>query len=490
MHCLYRLPLGFLALSVSSCYGLASSEGGGQVLTPASRTVKRGDVELPPGYVIDMVTNHLTFPTSVTFDDSGEVYVTESGYAYGEVFTVPRLLRVRDGEAPQVVASGDNGPWTGAAFYQGAFYVSEGGQQHGGRIVKITKAGAITPLLEGLPSLGDHHTNGPIVKDGFVYFGQGTATNSAVVGEDSAKFGWLKRHPEFHDVPCRDVTLTGANFETANPLTPDSKDRVSTGAYSRLGESTTQGQVVSGRVPCNGAVMRVPVGGGPVELVAWGFRNPFGLAFAPDGSLYATDNGYDDRGSRAVFGAADMLWRVQPGAWYGWPDFSESRPIYDDATWGDHYRVPGKDTPPRLLAQLPSQPPQPSALFPVHASADGFDFSRSAEFGYVGQAFVALFGDQSPTVGKTLAPVGFKVVRLDVTNGVITDFAVNRGKHAGPASKIRGGGLERPLSVRFDPTGRDLYVVDFGVLTVSETETKPVAGTGTLWRITRAEASR
>jgi len=107
----------------------------------------------------------------------------------------------------------------------------------------------------------------------------------------------------------------------------------------------------------------------------------------------------------------------------------------------------------------------------------------------VGQAFVALFGDQSPTVGKTLAPVGFKVVRVDVKSGVINDFAVNRGKLAGPASKIRGGGLERPLSLRFDPTGRSLYVVDFGVLTVSETETKPRSGTGIVWRIRRAEGS-
>jgi glucose/arabinose dehydrogenase len=311
-----------------------------------------------------------------------------------------------------------------------------------------------------------------------------------VVGEDNASFGWLERHPEFHDIPCRDVTLAGANFETKNPLTADEDDRVSTGAYSKFGEETREGQVVPGQVPCTGAVMRVPLTGGKVELVAWGFRNPFGLAFAPDGALYVTDNGYDDRGSRAVFGAADVLWRVQSGGWYGWPDFSESRPIYDDPVWGDHYRVPGKETPARLLAQAPGIVPEPSALFPVHASADGLDFSRSPEFGYVGQAFVAEFGDQSPTVGKTLQPVGFKVVRVDVKTGVVADFAVNRSQQAGPASKLRGGGLERPLAVRFDPSGRSLYVVDFGVLTVSETETKPRQRTGAIWRISRTGAAR
>jgi glucose/arabinose dehydrogenase len=476
---------GFGGVIGCGCYAFQQSEGGGQTLSPASRDVSSGDVALPAGYAIESVATQLTFPTSVTFDEAGDAYVTESGYSYGEVFTVPRLLRIRPGQRPEVIAAGDNGPWTGVIFHEGAFYVAEGGQQSGGRIVKITRDGKITALVTGLPGLGDHHTNGPVIHRGYLYFGQGSATNSGVVGEDNASFGWLARHPEVHDIPCRDVVLTGKNFETKNPLTPDPKDRASTGAFSRFGEQTARGQVVPGRVPCTGAVMRVPIGGGPVELVAWGFRNPFGLAFSADGTLYVTDNGYDDRGSRPVFGAADVLWRVTPGAWYGWPEFSEGRPIYEDPVWGDHYRVPGKDAPPRLMVQHPGRVPEPAAYFPVHASADGIDFSRSADFGYVGQAFVAVFGDQAPVVGKVVEPVGFKVVRVDVSNGVSADFAVNRAKTAGPASKVGGRGLERPLAVRFDPTGRALYVVDFGVLTMSEAGSRPQQRTGTLWRIVR-----
>jgi glucose/arabinose dehydrogenase len=479
------------AAATSACYTFSGSEGGGEVMTPASHTLSRGDVAVPADYEIDVIANHLTFPTSVTFDDKGDVYVTEAGYSYGEAFTLAHLLRLREGEAPEVIASSNNGPWTGVTFHGGAFYVAEGGQLRGGRILKIDRNGNVTALVEGLPSIGDHHTNGPVVgQDGFIYFGQGTATNSGVVGTDNAEFGWLARHPEFHDIPCHDVKLTGANFESANPLTADPNDRVSTGAFSKLGHRTESGEVVAGQLPCSGAVMRVPLQGGPIQLVAWGFRNPFGLAFGTDGALYVTDNGYDDRGSRPVFGAADVLWRVQPNAWYGWPDFAEGRPIYEDPSWGDHYRVPGKATPPRLLAEPPGERPEPSALFPVHASADGFDFSRSADFGFVGEAFVALFGDQSPTVGKTLAPVGFKVVRVDVKTGVIHDFAVNRAPQAGPASKVRGGGLERPLAVRFDPSGGSLYIVDFGVLTVNGTKTEPRPGTGTVWRARRVEKRR
>ena len=57
---------------------------------------------------------------------------------------------------------------------------------------------------------GDHHTSGPAVgPDGHLYFGQGTMTNAAVVGEDNERLGWLSRFPERHDLPCADVTLSG-----------------------------------------------------------------------------------------------------------------------------------------------------------------------------------------------------------------------------------------------------------------------------------------
>jgi glucose/arabinose dehydrogenase len=216
--------------------------------------------------------------------------------------------------------------------------------------------------------------------------------------------------------------------------------------------------------------MRVRTSGGAPELVAWGFRYPFGLGFSPDGVLYATDNGYDERGSRPVFGTGDIFWRVQRGAWHGWPDYSAGRPLDDVKP---------------LIANPPNQPPRPAAILGVHSSANGFDFSRSDRFGHRGEAFIALFGDQAPGVGKTLHPVGFKVVRVDPKTGVVEDFAINKGRKTMPASKQRSGGLERPVAVRFDPGGSALYVVDFGVLTMSHQGATPHQNTGVLWRITR-----
>jgi glucose/arabinose dehydrogenase len=476
------LSLGLL-LALSGCFPALPADGGGMTDFNPPREVDPADVALPEGYEIEAVATGLTFPTDVTFDEQGRVYVTEAGYSYGDVVTTPRLLRLEPEGSPTAIASGTNPPWNGVEFHEGDFFVA-GGHLEPGQLLRVSMDGTVTTLIEGLPSLGDHHTNGPAVgPDGFLYFGQGTATNSGVVGLDNFDFGWPTRYPDFHDVPCQDVVLTGQNYRTTNPLTPDPNDEAVTGAYVPFGTPTEAGQVIPGSVPCGGAVMRVSPEGGTPELVAWGFRNPFGLAFAPDGTLYAVENQYDVRGSRPVFGTGDLLWRVVPGTWYGWPDFFAGRPITEEGWFGP----PGKPVPGPLLRAYPNDPPEPAALLGVHSSSNGADFSRNPEFGHAGEVFIAQFGDMAPGVGKVLEPVGYKVVRVDPETGVIHDFAANFGESNGPASYVNSGGLERPVNVKFGPGGDALYVVDFGVMTTGEGGVEPRPGTGVLWRITREE---
>jgi glucose/arabinose dehydrogenase len=468
--------------ATQSCYVTRPSSGAGQTTFRGSRNLDAGAVVVPAGFRVELVASGLTFPVGVTMDDGGRVYVVESGYSYGEVFTEPRLLRIESGGAPSVVASGGRGgPWTGVTWHRGQFIVADGNVLKGGRIVRISNDGKIEPIVGALPSFGDHHTNGPVVgPDGWIYFGQGTATNAAVVGKDNFEFGWLKRRPEFRDIPGQDITLTGENFESEDVLNPAGGRKASTGAFLPFGTPSQRGQVIKGAVKCSGAILRVRLEGGEPELVAWGFRNPFGLAFATDGTLFATDNGYDERGSRHVWGSPDMLWRVERGKWYGWPDYVAGIPITDPQFHG-----PGNPPLRFVLASHPNQPPRPVARFAVHSSADGIDFSRSQSFGYTGEAFVAIFGDQAPATGKILGPVGGKVVRVDVQSGVITDFAVNRADRDGPATKVGGSGFERPVAARFDPAGESLYVVDFGVLLMEGKQSRPQQGTGALWRIRR-----
>lgn len=474
-----------LILSLSSihfsCYRLRASNGGGQVKPTTQRQINRTDIAVPPGYKIEVVATGLNFPSAAAFDDAGALYTIETGYAYGEIWTEPKLLRIEDNNKTTVVAKGTrNGPWTGITWHNGAFYVAEGGHAEGGRILKITKDGTITPIVSNLPSIGDHHTNGPVIKDGYIYFGQGTATNSGVVGTDNADFGWLKRHKTFHDIPCRDVTLSGQNYTAHNVLT-DSTTMVTTGAYVPFGTPTTPGQVIKGSLPCSGAILRVPVGGGNMELVAWGLRNPYGLATAPDGRLFVTENAFDSRGSRPVWGSGDVLWEVKDNMWYGWPDFSAGKAIKED----EEFKVPESKEVKALLQNYPNTPPKPAAVFGVHSSANGLDFSKSDAFGFSGEAFVAEFGDMAPAVGKVLSPVGYKIVRVNVSNGVIRDFAVNKGTKNGPATWLKKGGLERPLSVKFNNAGNALYVVDFGIMQQTKKQSLPQMNTGVIWKITK-----
>lgn len=461
-------------LLFGGCYGLHASKGGGQVRFDGTRDVDPHDVLVPEGYTIEVIATGLTYPTGIAIDEGGTVYVTESGYSYGAEPGTARLLRIDPDGSSTVLAESGNPPWNGVDLHDGMLYVA-GGHVREGEVLRVSMDGAVTQLAGGLPSLGDHHTNGPVVHDGYVYFGQGTATNAAVVGPDNYDFGWLAAHPDFHDVPCEDVTLAGENYESRDPLS--GRGRVSTGAFVPYATPTDAGQVIPGAVPCSGSILSVPIDGGGIELVAWGLRNPFGLAFAPDGALYVTENGYDDRGSRPIWGTGDYLWRIEEGTWYGFPDFAGGVPI-------SAFEPPGDPEPKSLLRDMP-RPPRPTALFGVHSSSNGIAFSTNAAFGFEGQAFVAQFGDMAPDVGKLIDPVGFRVVRVDVQTGVVRGFAENREGH-GPATYSGGDGLERPIAVRFSPDGTALYVVDFGVLTMTADGPHPYPGTGVIWRIKRS----
>jgi glucose/arabinose dehydrogenase len=451
-----------------------------------ARTVRPSDVALPDGYTIEAVATGLTFPTGATTDEQGRVYVAEAGYSYGEVWGQPKLLRIESDGSTSIVATGGHPPWNGVDYAQGAFFIAEGGEAGGGRILRMElRSGQpqTMVLVDNLPSFGDHHTNGPVVgPDGYVYFGQGTATNSGVVGLDNLRMGWLQRHPEFHDIPGWDITLAGVNISTPDLLDPLEHEPVVTGAFVPFGEPTSKGQTIKGHVPCTGAIMRVPISGGQVELVAWGLRNPFGVAFSLSGQLYATDSGCEPRGGRPFAAAPDVLWKVQQGAWYGWPDYQA----------GERPGPAGAPLP--LLAHDPSTPPHPVAKLGLHGVSMGADFSRTNAFGFAGDAFVAQFGDLTPVVGLALSSSGFRVIRVGLGTGEAHDFAVNRtgafeGQSA-PASRLGSGGLERPIAVRFSRDGSSLYIVDFGVMNATKDGAEPVPGTGVVWRVRKTSSPR
>jgi hypothetical protein len=109
---------------------------------------------------------------------------------------------------------------TGITFYKGNIFVA---------VTMVKRDGSKEEdIINGLPSFGDHHNNRVIFgPDGKMYFGQGTVTNSGVVGEDNAR--WIKEHPFCHDYPGSFISLTGKNFKTKKLLSRAINEQVKTG---------------------------------------------------------------------------------------------------------------------------------------------------------------------------------------------------------------------------------------------------------------------
>jgi glucose/arabinose dehydrogenase len=435
------------------------------------------DILLPRGYTAELVAGGLNAPAHCCFDGAGNCYVSECGH---KIESRPRIVKIdlATGAQETIYEEPDHrwfrtGALTGALWHNGALYFA-----NTDRLSRLLPGGMAEDIVTDLPGRGDHQANYPVLgPDGKFYFGVGTATNAGVVGADNFAYEWLPKYPEFHDVPAEDTTLAGRNFQYKNVL-KNVLETVHSGAYVPFGTETVPGQVVKGSVKCSGSILRCNPDGTDLEVVAWGLRNPYGAAFDPHGRLFVTEHGMDDRGGRYIVGDPDDFYEIKRGEWYGWPDFASGIRL-DDKHWGKD----GQGRAP-VLAVFPNpKPPKPLVSFKPHAAANGVSFSPSTEFGFKGDAFVALFGDIAPiTTPRLSAPRGFKVVRIDMRKRRIVDFAVN--KIAGPASQLGHGGFERPSHCAFGPDGA-LYVVDYGKIQIAPEVggIRMVLGTGALWRI-------
>lgn len=431
------------------------------------RKITPGDIKVPDGYKVDVFAQDLDTPINLIITEKGDMLLADSGVTDDS----GKVLKYTN-NGFEVLAKGFNPPLTGINHYKGDIYVS-----HRGFITIIKPDGTMEDIISGLPSWGDHHNNqvmfGP---DGKMYFGQGTATNSGVVGEDNA--GWVKHYPFFHDYPGGNITLRGENFLTPNLLIPNEKKPSYTGAYSPFGVPSGMETGVRGIIPASGSIVRANPDGSNIELVAWGLRNPFRMKFDCFGRLFCTNHGSDVRGSRPIDQSPDEFQLVMPGVWYGWPDYSGGLPITLPM-----FKPEGMPAPTFLLAQHPMTPPIPFACFPNHAATMGFDFNYDARFGPMGDAYVAEFGSEAPisTGGKPAPLVGHRVSKLSMDTGQISDFAINKSGLA--ATATGGGGFERPIDVIFDKKG-GMYVVDFGLSSPDNVD-EFLPGTGVIWKIHR-----
>ncbi len=413
----------------------------------------------------ELVADGLNYPTSLAFDEEGTPWVAEAGLPFGGAAPGGRVWRLAPGGERQLVVENLSPSVNGLFHHDGSFFVSIGGQPS--RIIRVWVDGRIEVVLQGLPGPGDYQTNMAVVgADGWLYFGQGAMTNSGVIGLDSYRIGWLSRLPHSHDLPGLDVVLAGVNVVTVDPRDGGADQQVATGGFVPFGTPAHRGQRVPACLPCTAAVMRCRLDGSDLELVAWGLRNAYGLGFLADGRLVALDQGADDRGSRPIGNAPDLLHEVRRGSWCGWPDFVGDAPVTDP-----RFRPRSGPQPAFLLDnhdELPA-PARPLVSFPPHSAATKFAVAPSSQGRWSGHLFVALFGDEVPLTAPSGPRVGRGVVRVDPA-----DWSMH---------PLAPGPYRRPIDIGFHPGDGSLHVLDFGKFEMTEHGVDAEAATGRLWRL-------
>jgi hypothetical protein len=380
----------------------------------------------------------------------------------------------------------------------------------------------------------DHPTEQLAFKGGWIYWSQGSATNSAVVGHDN--FGGNGQH----DIPCQAITLSGNTW-------PSGDGHLTSGfsphGVARPGATVPAFQGATHRGVCTGAILRARLGAAhpdtTIQPFSWGYRNPFGIRFAPPdhpvvpGKLFVTENGEDLRGARPVNNAPDRLQLASQNPdgtpdFHGWPDrfgFLDSTqrlfnpvpaPAIDDPS-----AVVGKPVEP-VLAFPPQLPVDPLALEPADSAVVGVDFAPPRFTGGVvrpGAALVAREGDLGfgpgngePELGHDVELVNFRRAADGFSVGLLR-FAFNCPKPKQAHNPLGAAvctttdvdqafvahlhGINRPVGLLFGPDGA-LYLVDYGaVRDVGQSDPESmvnnpadlpfvqIPGTGVVWRITK-----
>jgi glucose/arabinose dehydrogenase len=529
------------------------------------------DIVVPTGFKVEVFLKDLNMPTDIAFAN-GRVFVLESGTglpgrcnnnaepAFGGKFDAanpftPDLLvfnaagHLLAGPIGKPTASGGgfqpDGPAIGLAFEHdfqgGTLFATDSNQGVRGapgtanntsRIVTVdVKAGTVTPFITGLPT-GDHPTEQILVKDGWLYWSQGSATNSGVTGHDNGNGG------NQHEIACQRITLSNNVFDSGDG---DLSSGYSNHGVHRPGAVVPAFEDATKPGMCTGAVLRAKIHTrhpeNTVEPFSWGYRNPFGVRFAPNdhalkGRLLVTENGEDERGARPVNNAPDRMHIAQQNAdgtpdYHGWPDrfgFLESTQAVFNPIGGpaddNKPAVVGKPVLP-VLAFPPQPPVAPIAILPANVAAVGHDFApNSFVHGVVkrGASLVSREGDfgfspenGTPGEGHDVMLVNYskpgEPLQLQLSRFAFNCAEADQIRIPGRAPQCVGPGdqafvgqlrgINRPVTARFGPDGA-LYLVDYGAVrdfgqadpdsmfkVAADVPLVVIPHTGVIWKISR-----
>src|SRR5437773_665392 len=494
------------------------------------------DIVVPPGFEVSVFAKGLNFPTAVAFRGDArrfEVFVLESGHglpsrcndeaspAVGGQFSAtnpftPDILVFDESgnlirgplakptgpgvgllpHGPAIDIAFENGLSGGRLFATDSNQAirSPGAQNNSSRIVTVdSESGRVAAFISGLPT-GDHPAEQITFKGEWIYWSQGSTTNSGVVGRDNG--GGANQQ----DIPCQDIKLSDNVF--------DSGGGVKTSGYSpfgmrRPGATVTAFESATGPGICDGAILRANHHAknpkDTVEPFSWGYRNPYGIRFAPDdhplrGGLFVTENGEDERGARPTENAPDRLHLAQQNPdgspdYHGWPDrfgFLDSTQAMFNPTGGPgddlcnppampvfnaaacRAAITAADVPVRHVLAFPPQAITAAlALEPADVAIVGVDFvpdsfvhgpvrrgaalaGREGDFG-----FAAANGN--PEEGHDIQLINFK----DPLQLQLQRFAYNSTFEQAFVGRIHG--INRPVDLKFGPDDC-AYLVDYGAV--------------------------
>ncbi len=188
----------------------------------------------------------------------------------------------------------------------------------------------------------------------------------------------------------------------ANGMAFDAQGRLHIG----VGARSDHGESEEALMDEEAALLRIDLETGKSEILARGLRNPYDIALAANGQIYATDQGL-------LSGPGDRVLAIEEGAHYGWPYWRWlGCVVCPPRPWGLEIREDGFNLPPYTL-------PRGIAVY------DGVQFPRNL----LGSVFVALWHN---------AESGQRILRLDARLKMAETFV---------------SGLMRPSDVVVAPDG-------------------------------------